>query len=433
VKNPEDVLREKIILLEEMAATVGKKLVDIEPTALGPKLVPPKDWILPLDSAAFYGLAGEFINCVLPETESDPAGLLINFLVLAGVKFGRDRWAFADGKRHYPVQYGLLVGKTGSGRKGSATARTMPAMEIGDPNYKDKVIGGLSSGEGLIKACMPLDPDVPDPFPRSYVAFLPEFSALLSVMRREGNTMGAMLREAWDGGRLQTRTVKPLVADNVNLSVIAHITPEEFINGLAQTDKANGFINRFLIALVRRSKLLPSGGSEIDYLGIAEKLRAAVQFASDNRGPVPFDQEAMRLWFDKYSELTRERDGIVGALCGRAEAHCVRLALLYAVLDSAKEIRVEHLRAAFAVWDYCERSMVKIFGEVSGDPAGDKILSVLAYGPKSIRDLLRAFSNNVKSEWLRIKLSQMVEKGRLRPVTIKAERGGEIEGWERVV
>jgi hypothetical protein len=226
---------------------------------------------------------------------------------------------------------------------------------------------------------------------------------------------------------------EPLVADNVNLHVIAHITPEEFINVLQATDKANGFINRFLIALVRRSKELP-GGSEIAYAEIGEKLSAAVQFAKDNPGPVAKDQGAMRLWFEKYSSVTGERDGIVGALCGRAEAHCIRLALLYALLDCADKIRVEHMRAAFAVWEHCQRSMVKLFGAVSGDPTGDKILSVLGSGPKGMRDLLLfGLNNNVKAEWLRAKLREMVEKGRLRPVSITAERGGQIEGWESVV
>ncbi|HOL95992.1 MAG TPA: hypothetical protein PLH79_16705, partial [bacterium] len=45
-------------------------------------LAPNSDpWPAPLDEAAFQGLAGEFVRMVGPHTESDPAALLIQFLV----------------------------------------------------------------------------------------------------------------------------------------------------------------------------------------------------------------------------------------------------------------------------------------------------------------------------------------------------------------
>ncbi len=36
-------------------------------------------------------------------------------------------------------------------------------------------------------------------------------------------------------------------------------------------------------------------------------------------------------------------DGLTGALTARAEAHSMRLALIYALLDGASSIKVEHL------------------------------------------------------------------------------------------
>ena len=55
---------------------------------------------------------------------------------------------------------------------------------------------------------------------------------------------------------------EPLDVDGVNLSIIAHVTPEELLNNLTATDRCNGFANRFLIVLVRRSKFLPEGGGD---------------------------------------------------------------------------------------------------------------------------------------------------------------------------
>jgi hypothetical protein len=70
---------------------------------------------------------------------------------------------------------------------------------------------------------------------------------------------------------------EPLDVDNVNLSVIAHVTPEELLSNLTATDRANGFANRFLILLVRRSKFLPEGGGEVDLDAIVKRLHAAVK------------------------------------------------------------------------------------------------------------------------------------------------------------
>jgi hypothetical protein len=61
----------------------------------------------------------------------------------------------------------------------------------------------------------------------------------------------------------------------------------------------------------------------------------------------------------------------------RAEAQVVRLACLYAILDYSRLIRVEHLKAALAVWDYCLRSAGFLFGQATGDPVADDILDAL--------------------------------------------------------
>jgi hypothetical protein len=51
--------------------------------------------------------------------------------------------------------------------------------------------------------------------------------------------------------------------------------------------------------------------------------------------------------------------------------------MLYALLDCSNEIRVPHLAAAIAVWDYCYSSAELIFSDVLGDPVADVILAEL--------------------------------------------------------
>ena len=54
------------------------------------------------------------------------------------------------------------------------------------------------------------------------------------------------------------------------------------------------------------------------------------------------------------------------------------MAMIYAALDgSTGDIRIEHLRAALAVWDYCERSARWVFGGRLGDPVAEDILEAL--------------------------------------------------------
>jgi Protein of unknown function (DUF3987) len=389
-----------------------------------------REWPAPMASDAFIGIPGDFVRLVGPQTEADPAALLGNFLVFAGVLFGREAWALADGRRHFPIEFLLLAGQTGSGRKGTASARTQPVMESVEDGFAERVLGGLSSGEGLIKGLSPKEGEIRlDGEVRRHLALLPEFASLLSVMRREGNIMSSILREAWDGNRLRVMTRKePLDVDNVNLSVVAHVTPEELLGSLTATDRANGFANRFLVLLARRSKLLPEGGESIDLQAIIEGLRNAVR-AARGRGLIQRDDAAKTLWAREYERLTRPRDGLRGALCGRAEAHVLRLSLLYALLDSAPAIREEHLKAACAFWDYCERSVDYIFGGSTGDPDGDRILGALASGPMSMTDVLRLFGNNRSRDWIGAKMGLLAGAGKIVATTKKGERKEAVPAW----
>ena len=114
------------------------------------------------------------------------------------------------------------------------------------------------------------------------------------------------------------------------------------------------------------------------------------------------DDAARRLWFEVYGALSEGRPGLLGAMTGRAEAQVMRLALVYALLDKSPSIREVHLRAALAVWDYCERSARHIFGEKLGDPMADEILR-----------LVRASEDGVRRTVLRDNFSRHAGKGQL--------------------
>jgi hypothetical protein len=56
-----------------------------------------------------------------------------------------------------------------------------------------------------------------------------------------------------------------------------------------------------------------------------------------------------------------------------AEAHVVRLAMIYALLGCSQHIGAEHLGAALAIWRYSTDSGRWIFGDSLGGPTADEI------------------------------------------------------------
>jgi hypothetical protein len=380
----------------------------------------------PMGADAFYGAAGDFVRLVKPETEADPVALLGNFLVAAGLLFSRNAFAVADGKRHHAVEYLLMAGDSGVGRKGTATNRVIPLMDNVSMFYQSRVLSGLSTGEGLVRALTPKGEDQDSV--RWFLAIIQEFSSLLSVMKREGNTMSAILREAYDGGKLRVLTRKdPLSVDNVNLGVIAHITNEELLNNLTDTDRVNGFANRFLTICVKRWQLLPEGGDDVNLESVVARLKDAVE-KSKGRGRIGRDEEAKKLWKKHYSLLTRKRVGLRGALLSRAETHVLRLSLIYALLDGADAIRVEHLKAALAFWTYVENSVGHIYRNASGDTAADKIIAAMSDGPITKTEIRRIFNDNKPTDWVDAKIQSLISQGLIVKST-KQTGNGIRESW----
>ena len=111
------------------------------------------DYPEPLEPAAFHGLAGEIVRRIEPHTEADPVALLFQLLTAFGNLIGHDHYIVADGARHYLNLYGVLVGQSSKGRKGTSWNHIANLMERVEPEWRrDCISNGLSSGEGLIWA-----------------------------------------------------------------------------------------------------------------------------------------------------------------------------------------------------------------------------------------------------------------------------------------
>jgi hypothetical protein len=254
-----------------------------------------------------------------------------------------------------------------------------------------------------------------------------EFARLLAIVNREGSTISHNLRNGWDTGTLsvETRQKKERV-HGAHISVIGHITRDELLRRLSDVEAANGFANRHLIICGRRSKLLPFGGGLTqDVAGVIRKLKDATDKTRKlGNTQIDFDEEAKNFWAQIYAVLSEGKPGLLGAITSRAEAHVVRLALIYALLDKAEEIRLEHLKAALAVWDYSEASAAYIWGDRLGDPTADEILSALKASMEGLTrwDLHRHFSGHKTGNELDRALGMLTERGLIR--SAPEESGG---------
>lgn len=361
-------------------------------------------WPAPIGVEGHYGLAGEFVRLVEPHTEADPNWLLILFLVYAGNVIGRNAFVWAGGDRHHTNLFAVGVGPTSAGRKGSAQGPVEMFFRGADETWLKSNQSGLASGEGLIWAVRDpifkrertkkrgqdaefqevcVDEGVAD---KRLLVKQSEFFGALQVMRREGNTLSVVLRDAWDRDFLASMTKNsPGRSTNPHISIIGNITKEELLRGMLSNEADNGLANRFLWACSRRSKCLPEGGRmwTVDFVDLQRSFQR-VCYNANNLEAVSRDANAADLWghnimpdVGAYRELTKDQFGLYGAVVARGAAQVLRLSLIYALLDCAAEIRWEHLVAALEVWRYCQDSAKHIFGDALGDPTADEILRAL--------------------------------------------------------
>ena len=233
---------------------------DSQPSGTG-TLPPPAGWPAPPAPAVYHELIGEIVKTISPHTEADPVAILTQLLVSFGAAVGRRAWFTVEATRHHPQEFMLLVGDSSRARKGSSWDHVRRLITTIDPSIDQRILTGLSSGEGLIWAVR--DPTAQDPghSDQRLLVIEPEFVSTLKAASREISTLSPTLRSAWDGRPLAilTRTA-PARATSAHIAVIGHITQHELRRHTSHAELANGYLNRILLIGCRRQRLLPEGG-----------------------------------------------------------------------------------------------------------------------------------------------------------------------------
>jgi len=408
-----------------------------------------------LDPAAYHGIAGRFSALFGPHTEADPIALLAQFLTGFGNAVGGSPHLFVDGARHQLNLFIVLVGKTAKSRKGTSEKRVRSVLEQADPDWvRNCNKGGVVSGEGIIFHLRdPIeraealkqkgrhtgefevfveDPGVSD---KRLQIIESEFSALLKACERQANTSSETIRRTWDAETLCTLAKNsPMRASNPHVSIIGHITNDELRRTFTSTAQANGFGNRFIWFLVRRSKELPhsTNPDAREVSDLVTKTQAALEFARRG-GQIELSAEARKIWSDIYHELSADRPGILGAITARAEAQVLRLAAVYATLDCSREIRGEHLIAAVALWTYSRQSAELIFKDALGDPDADAVLSALRSQPAGLSrtDINNLFARNLSAARIERALTTLLAH-KLAEFSHEKTGGRPVERWRAV-
>jgi hypothetical protein len=393
--------RMKISVPDNLRETVGDF-----PAHFGKKPDRPK-----LSKRALSGLAGDIVRTIEPETESDPAAILVQLLVAFGNCIGPNPHFEVEATKHRANLFCLIVGRTSRARKGTSWGYVRRLFKKVDPRWCDRqIFTGLATGEGLIwaardpekqkhqsKKAKP-DDDFVEVVDKRIMVLQSEFSRVLKVQRREGNILSSVIRSAWDSDTLSIMTkTAPAKATGAHVSIVGHITQDELHRELRATDEANGYANRFLFVYAERSKYLPFGGrlDEPTMAELSQSLSVA-RHQARKLDKVRFSKHARKLWRKTYIRLTKETPGMLGAITSRAEAQVLRLSMIYALLEGLNVIRTRHLKAASALWEYCEQSAAFVFGGSLGSPVADTILSELKQEKKGLTrdDIHELFHHN---------------------------------------
>lgn len=396
-----------------------------------------KHWPKPLGEDAHIGFAGEFVLAVMHHTEADPAALLFQFLVCFGNCVSTNGFYLHERTRHHGREFALIVGQSAKARKGTSWNIVKEIFKLADPKWsKNRIVTGLASGEGVVHSVRDPQNDVDDHGNQTTVSGVEdkrlmvvesEFASVLSVSGRDGSTLSEVLRNAWDSGDIQTLTKNnPLRATNAHISIIGHITETELNKRMGSNAIFNGFANRFLVVCAKRARLLPDGGnlSDDDFEMLATTLAKVID-AGRKVSRMTRSEEARQLWHEVYPKLSGDRPGNFGAITSRAEAHVLRLSIIYALLDGGSQIELCHLKAALECWRYCQESAFYIWGDLAQGGIAEKIRIALAgAGEQGLTrsQLNNALGGRVPADEFSPELQKMISSQEVIPI-VKATAG----------
>ena len=365
----------------------------------------------------------DLLNIATEDSEVDPAAILFTFLSGFGAMVGSDPHIKIGDTCHPARINAVLVGASSRARKGTSEKPVRRILKCAEEYAEIQPLnispGPLSSSEGLIYAVRDanesgkeLDLGVQD---KRLWCIEQEFASVFKAGKRDGNTLSCTIRTAWDGGTISPLTKhNKICATDPHISILGHITQEELRFVLNSTEIWNGFANRFLWVCVQRKKLVPLPRPIDDVVMQAMGMELGkILLSARSLSELRLTPSATEFWKEEYPTLTTDFPGKYGVITSRAEAYTLRLALACALIDGAVSIDLHHLRAAIAMWWYCNDSAKFLFGNMDSDSDSDKILIALDEGPMTTTELHGLFSGHKNGRELDTMLSKLQMEGKI--------------------
>ncbi|MCU1241753.1 MAG: hypothetical protein JWO71_2479 [Candidatus Acidoferrum typicum] len=338
------------------------------------------------DDSILYGLSGDVIRKAGQYCESHPAGMLVDFLVSIGSIIGRGPYFNIGATKHYTNEFMARVGDSSKSRKGTGRDAVDAILKLVDPGWhSDRIESGFGSGEAIInrvrdtvmeprrKNGVTVYESVPGVDDKRLCIREGELASIFVLAGKPDSRADIIIRDGWDGktlrnivkGKGKDGSSNSAKCEEPHLSISGDTTVSELRMKMPDGADENGFGNRFIYVYVYRVKDCPQGGPEIDWSQEIVDLHQVIQFAKTVKH-VSMTVSARRWWNNHYSEFEHQGpDGLAGKMTTRAAAHIRRLAMIYALLDQADEINLDHFYAAKRLWDYCSDSAMFIFGGVT--------------------------------------------------------------------
>lgn len=388
------------------------------------------------DPVMFYGLLGDIARSASDgrHSEGDPVGILVSLLAGVGALIGPKPHVDIGGTRHPLLVWSLLFGSTGSGRKGEATNYAERFLHAADLNLGAISASGLSSGEGVVERLRDREEDqkgnVVGTDDKRLFLVESEFASVMARARREGSTLGAILRLAWDGKPLSILNRQQIVASGTHIAIVAHIAPTEFRKRMSEVDMAGGTFNRFLPVYVERSLSLPLPVPipAVLLTTMGRRLSTAVELARVI-GEITIGPDAEAEWrAHLYEEMNGDLDDdqAWSEFTRRMPAYARRISALYAALDGRSVVALDDLLPAVALCRYAIASARFVLGDARRDPRADRLRRAVEDAPEGLtktqaRDV---FGRNLDGKVLTELLDQLAADPGVTRVTAVGPNGG---------
>ncbi|MGW1868709.1 DUF3987 domain-containing protein [Streptomyces mauvecolor] len=251
----------------------------------------------------------------------------------------------------------LLCGGTGEGKGQSWGVASAVAKDANSTFMSGHVINGVVGGAGLIQAVADRDGHA--------LIVDTEYARVLRAGRRQAN-LSQVLRDLWDGATVATsRAREPVQVDDPRVSIMGHITPEEFRASMSATERDGGSYNRLLILPVTQVRWLSERNQMPAHLipEAGEAMARAVRHGQRAELVTLADDAYDLADIIRRDLLTKAREGeglkVFAARCNE-QVRCI--AALYALFDLRSQITSEDLQAAAALVTYAMESVEEITG-----------------------------------------------------------------------